>query len=75
MTAKKDNPVTPPARPLPLGLSPEAAALKPAAGADASAVQPVQVPPLEAGIEEGGPKGPEPTRFGDWERKGRCTDF
>jgi len=19
--------------------------------------------------------GPEPTRFGDWERKGRCTDF
>lgn len=29
--------------------------------------------------EWGGPtKGgsmPEPTRFGDWERKGRCTDF
>jgi hypothetical protein len=25
--------------------------------------------------EIGGPKGPEPTRFGDWERKGRCTDF
>ncbi|MFO1156689.1 MAG: DUF1674 domain-containing protein [Rhodospirillales bacterium] len=23
----------------------------------------------------GGPKGPEPTRFGDWERKGRCIDF
>ena len=22
-----------------------------------------------------GPKGPEPTRFGDWERKGRCVDF
>ena len=22
-----------------------------------------------------GPKGPEPTRFGDWEQKGRCTDF
>jgi hypothetical protein len=20
-------------------------------------------------------KGPEPTRYGDWERKGRCTDF
>ncbi len=20
-------------------------------------------------------KGPEPTRFGDWERKGRCFDF
>lgn len=25
--------------------------------------------------ELGGPKGPEPTRFGDWERKGRCVDF
>ena len=25
--------------------------------------------------EIGGPKGPEPTRFGDWERKGRVTDF
>ncbi len=25
--------------------------------------------------EEGGPSGPEPTRFGDWERKGRCIDF
>jgi hypothetical protein len=25
--------------------------------------------------EIGGPKGPEPTRFGDWERDGRCVDF
>jgi hypothetical protein len=25
--------------------------------------------------EVGGPRGPEPTRFGDWERKGRCYDF
>jgi hypothetical protein len=25
--------------------------------------------------EHGGPKGPEPTRYGDWERKGRCVDF
>ena len=25
--------------------------------------------------EIGGPAGPEPTRFGDWERKGRCIDF
>ena len=25
--------------------------------------------------ERGGPKGPEPTRYGDWEAKGRCTDF
>jgi len=25
--------------------------------------------------ELGGPKGPEPTRFGDWERKGIAVDF
>ena len=25
--------------------------------------------------EIGGPAGPEPTRYGDWEQKGRCTDF
>ncbi|MDE2090478.1 MAG: DUF1674 domain-containing protein [Gammaproteobacteria bacterium] len=25
--------------------------------------------------EIGGPKGPEPTRFGDWEKGGRCIDF
>ncbi len=25
--------------------------------------------------ERGGPKGPEPTRFGDWEKNGRCSDF
>ncbi|VDM68666.1 unnamed protein product [Strongylus vulgaris] len=23
----------------------------------------------------GGPAGPEPTRYGDWERKGRVSDF
>lgn len=33
-----------------------------------------------AGVEEKprelqGPKGPEPTRFGDWERKGIASDF
>ncbi|MEC9166022.1 MAG: succinate dehydrogenase assembly factor 4, partial [Pseudomonadota bacterium] len=26
-------------------------------------------------VEIGGSDGPEPTRFGDWERNGRCTDF
>ena len=25
--------------------------------------------------EYGGPRGKEPTRYGDWERKGRCIDF
>ena len=26
-------------------------------------------------IEVGGPKGKEPTRYGDWEKNGRCVDF
>jgi hypothetical protein len=26
-------------------------------------------------IEIGGRKGPEPTRFGDWELNGKCVDF
>ncbi|KAJ1990450.1 hypothetical protein H4R33_001702 [Dimargaris cristalligena] len=25
--------------------------------------------------ERGGPRGPEPTRYGDWERNGRVYDF
>jgi hypothetical protein len=35
-----------------------------------AAETPVQRPP-----ERGGPKGPEPTRYGDWERKGIVSDF
>lgn len=31
--------------------------------------------PTERPREIGGPRGPEPTRYGDWERKGRCVDF
>jgi hypothetical protein len=29
----------------------------------------------ETPIEHGGPKGPEPTRYGDWEKKGLAVDF
>ena len=32
-------------------------------------------PPAAPKEEIGGPKGPEPTRYGDWEVGGRCTDF
>jgi hypothetical protein len=32
-------------------------------------------PPAEKPNEIGGPSGPEPTRYGDWERNGRCIDF
>ena len=33
------------------------------------------VPPEDLAPEVGGQKGPEPTRYGDWEKAGRCTDF
>ncbi|HBK56288.1 MAG TPA: hypothetical protein DDZ76_08410 [Xanthomonadales bacterium] len=26
-------------------------------------------------LEIGGRNGPEPTRYGDWEKDGRCVDF
>ena len=29
----------------------------------------------ERETEHGGPRGPEPTRFGDWEKKGIAIDF
>ena len=50
----------------------------------ASFVVPAKLDPRTAGgtggeqplpPERGGYDGPEPTRFGDWEHKGRCTDF
>lgn len=57
--AAPDKPLTPPAR----------RALEEAAQRRAKA--------QEAGrdVEQGGPKGLEPTRFGDWERKGIAVDF
>jgi hypothetical protein len=46
---------------------------------DASATPIVEqpcTPPASGKVPEiGGPSGLEPTRFGDWERKGRCIDF
>ncbi len=32
-------------------------------------------PPVVVEPEFGGRDGPEPTRFGDWEKNGRCIDF
>jgi hypothetical protein len=31
--------------------------------------------PLELPPEEGGQAGPEPTRYGDWEKNGIASDF
>lgn len=39
--------------------------------ADPVAKKPSAQPPGEIG----GPAGPEPTRYGDWEQGGRCSDF
>lgn len=37
---------------------------------------PAQKPKPSAPAKEfGGPAGLEPTRYGDWERKGICVDF
>ncbi len=58
--AAPDKPLTPAAR----RALEEAAARHAAARAEAARI-----------AEEGGPKGPEPTRFGDWERKGIAVDF
>ena len=59
-----DNQETPEASPDPV-VKPEAAST-----AAPSAVRPDEMPK-----ELDGPKGPEPTRFGDWEKGGRCSDF
>ncbi len=40
-----------------------------------TAINPPPPPTTEMPKEIGGPKGPEPTRYGDWEVNGRCTDF
>jgi hypothetical protein len=42
-------------------------------GDQAPGIQPGN--PARKPTEHGGPKGPEPTRYGDWERNGRCSDF
>jgi len=43
---------------------------------DVAPVEDAQTAPVTERLREiGGPKGPEPTRFGDWERAGRCIDF
>lgn len=42
---------------------------------DSSVTNGKAVEPTEKIKEYGGPKGKEPTRFGDWEKNGRCIDF
>jgi len=42
---------------------------------EAPATMPVRKGPDHHPKETGGPAGLEPTRYGDWERRGRCIDF
>jgi hypothetical protein len=42
---------------------------------DEAAIRRAQAASDVVAEEQGGPKGPEPTRFGDWERKGVAVDF
>lgn len=47
---------------------------------EAEAAETVESPHALKGPEQppgeiGGPQGPEPTRYGDWAFKGRCSDF
>ena len=57
---QNDSPVSPAVEPL--STVPAAATVAP-------------VPAASPPPEFGGPKGPEPTRYGDWEKNGRCIDF
>jgi hypothetical protein len=59
-THDEQNPATP---------APAPAATNPAPAAPATGPQAVR--PREIG----GRDGPEPTRYGDWEKAGRCIDF
>jgi hypothetical protein len=57
--------------------TPPAKALAPAAQralAEAAARRAAEAKAAPA-AEQGGPAGPEPTRYGDWERKGIAVDF
>lgn len=65
-TSQKDSEIQPEA-------APATADNKADSGAEP---KPSEPGPGEPGPTEiGGPKGPEPTRYGDWEHKGRCIDF
>jgi hypothetical protein len=54
---------------------PEAFASTPSDAEPAPQSVPQHVKPSVPVREIGGPPGPEPTRYGDWEKNGRCIDF
>lgn len=60
---------------LPEQSDPENDAIAPPRHLARNATAPASDLPAPTPREFGGQKGPEPTRYGDWEKKGRCTDF
>jgi hypothetical protein len=48
---------------------------EPPPGTERSEEPPPTRGPQQPPGEINGPPGPEPTRFGDWEKGGRCSDF
>ena len=70
--AMPDDPSQPPTAPR-KQLSP--AAQRALAEADARRAAAAQANTQPAAKEFQGPKGPEPTRYGDWENKGIASDF
>lgn len=76
MTSSKDTPVapTPFAEHRIEPVKPKAPKAKPADGSvDSAKSAPVTAPAKVPEI--GGPPGPEPTRYGDWQFNGKVTDF
>jgi hypothetical protein len=72
--AMPDDPVRPPKAEHPRKpLSP--AAQRALAEAEARRAAAEAAAPAPAAKEFQGPKGPEPTRYGDWENKGIASDF
>jgi len=64
--SEPDPPGAAPGKPL----TPEARRALIEAAARRAVTHPPRLPP-----EEGGPSGPEPTRYGDWEKNGIASDF
>ena len=79
--SKGSGPLQPPSRAVedsaPEATTPPTSAAKPSPAVKSSSGEeskPLPAPPARK-PEIGGPKGPEPTRYGDWEKGGRCIDF
>jgi hypothetical protein len=74
--ADPDPPDTDPPDTDPPGAAP-GKALSPAArrALEEAAERRANAKPLHLPPEEGGPRGPEPTRYGDWEKDGIASDF